>query len=130
MEWNQELLEKVCNFWVDKLHLQEWKVSIGFKRYWELPEDSSGQNVYERLHRISDISILDPQDFNLNVTSYTAYGVEEVIVHELVHIILYQWEGMLPDEKYADWEFETAINKITRILLEETSYFDSHRDEL
>ena len=79
-------LSKLSAKWQKILRLQDWEVDINFYRSRDFTNsDALEECTFNINARDAVIKILDPIDFE------TEYDIEEVVVHELLHLHFAQW---------------------------------------
>lgn len=83
-----EQLKETALYWADKLGLGGWNVYIEFERGFNMGQNA-GRVVWDLGKRLANIDILVEGDFP-DTTIYI--DMEEVIVHELCHLILGAWD--------------------------------------
>ncbi len=98
--------------WQNRLHLEDWTVSVRIVRSTELKPDTLGNLKWDSQAHTAAIKILSPLDYELSAAD-TSEDMEYTIVHELVHLQL----SVLPrDLKKKDVE-EEVVNKISDALM-------------
>ena len=104
---------KLLAFWQGKLGLGAWRIKF---EWLSKPEDNShGHNEFDALHRTSIIRINRPGKLDSEVT------VEYVLVHELLHLVLYELELVeKANKKQKEITLERVINQLTNALIERT----------
>ena len=79
-------LSKITAKWQKVLRLRDWEIDINFYRARDFSNlDALGECVFNINSKEASIKILDPIDFE------TEYDIEEVVVHELLHLHFAQW---------------------------------------
>jgi hypothetical protein len=96
---DQETLEDRVRYWQQRLRLQDWAVEIVMERAYDLGDYWGKIHVAEDKRR-ARIRIMDPID--LSPAAIAPYDMDQIIVHELLHIHLYpitKAEDSMPEEQ-------------------------------
>lgn len=103
-------LNSIVKSWQNRLDLQDWKIRAHWKPKSEMLEDDGGycmgKVLYSPEYGSADIYVLRELDRE------EGDGIEDDIVHELLHILL---EGHKAPGPY-DARFERALNVLAREL--------------
>lgn len=102
---------KTMTKWKHRLGLGAWRIKL---EWLGSPESSChGHNEFDALHRTSVIRINRPGKLDPNVT------VEYVIVHELLHLVLFELELVeKANKKQKEITLERVVNQLTNALIE------------
>lgn len=90
MKFNLEQVGQMMEWWQRQLGLQHWRIDIGLVRGYEL-EDRYGECHWTLTKNRATIRIIDPGDVPNHVD---AMDIEEVVVHELLHIVFAAWDDL------------------------------------
>lgn len=118
-EWNEEKLNEKLNYWKEVLKLENWDIEISFARMYDLGEDVYGLNTYDTSLLVSEIKILHPIDRPPceNFATDFKRDVEFTIVHELLHLVFYDWLALAREREGTDFSVERAINSLAKALI-------------
>jgi hypothetical protein len=111
---NQEHLNMLKEYWQEKLKLQAWDIKVMVCRDKELYSSKSDGEIWQDIQSVrATIKLMDPIDANPNAPF--PYDMEEVLVHELLHLIFAPFE---PKEKSLKHDFwERAIERMAHTLV-------------
>ncbi len=96
-------LKRLLRLWQKRLRLLDWSVTVALVPQEEIPGEE-GHNDWDDEDMSSRIRIVDVPD---------EVKVEAVLVHELIHLRLADWEA----ETYGDPKLERAVNLLTDSFL-------------
>ena len=99
-------LRRLCKLWQRRLRITDWTISIRWGTPEEMP-DSLGSAVYDPRQMRAEVLIRPGVD-----EGYPDGGVEQTIVHELLHLVLH---GDTEYEREVILQ-ERAINQIADAL--------------
>lgn len=111
----QEELEGLARKWQEILRLRDWEIYVALTRARDFEEEGQAGEADIRLpHRIAKIYILDPVDHS--PTYWRPLDLEEVLVHELLHLHL---EPLWPKDRDTGCHVaeEQAVNALARALI-------------
>lgn len=91
-------------WWANRLCLTHWAIDLKLVRRYHA-EDWAGLCDFDLARNIATISLVDPNDFDANGSGY---DMEQVIVHELLHLHFAAW---------SEWSAEDAGNKMTKLAV-------------
>lgn len=91
--------------------MQDWDVVIKFRRVFDMQPGTIGTVDWTLETKKAIINILEPNDFSNNDFEF---DVEEVVVHELLHLHMTDW---LKDDWLTPPEWEIAINILAQTLV-------------
>ena len=101
-------LRRLCKLWKKRLRLEDWTTTIDFGTQEQMGSDL-GQTRYDPRSAAADILIAPaPEQEN----QYLDGGVEQTIVHELLHLVIHGWI----EYRKEDLLQERAINTIADAL--------------
>jgi hypothetical protein len=107
---SEEHLAELCAEWQKRLRLQDWRIRVRYAKIGELKDGVTGSNSYLPKYKESKILIL-PRSLTPEDCKAMADPIEEVLIHELLHLHL----GMITIEKTsedASIEEEQAIESL------------------
>lgn len=112
---SEDKLQEKCFEWQKILRLQDWKVNVAISRERDFSnKDSDAEIGVNVQHKTAKIKIIDPVD--RAPESPNPQDMEKALVHELLHIHLWQLtednKGLLVDIE------EQALNMITEALIQ------------
>jgi hypothetical protein len=115
-KWTQARLERTMHYWQARLRLLDWKTSIEFVRFPDMPKDSQACIDWNLHSRTAVIWVLDPRDWAEHGSSSTGekQDIENSVCHELVHLHLAYWDTK---NKAQDVQMEQAIESLTEALV-------------
>ena len=110
----QKKLERLTRLWQKRLRLQDWKLKVLICEVGEIVDDEGITLFGHTLH--------DPSEWNAVVRIENGPEAERTLVHELLHLRLAPFTGILreikfklnPEDKAAQ---ETAINLLADSLI-------------
>jgi len=112
--FTEEQLREKCAKWQRILRLQDWNVRTSIVRERDMRTSGGNAEISVNIqHRLADLRLLDPIDFNPN--DHNPQDMEQHLVHELLHIHLWPFTEEL-NGPLADAE-EQAINMIAGALI-------------
>lgn len=109
-------LSRLTRFWQKKLRLTDWKVTVRYAKQDEF-EDGDGQGqCNDSLHaRTAEIFVLHPDEYDPAIyPNNLPQDIEDVVVHELVHLHLAPWVTKNKAERI---QMEQAVESITGALI-------------
>lgn len=116
-EYSPAWLQERCAFWQRQLRLSDWEITPTYATSHELRGDYAHSQVNGALKE-SRMRILDPNDADPPSTRTGPYDVEQILIHELLHLHLDAWGGDARDEKCLEFrEKEAAIDCMSWALL-------------
>jgi hypothetical protein len=81
---SEAALQKSCEFWQEKLRLQDWEIKCFIKRAADMMlENSQGAIDWVLQSKQANIHILNPIDYP---SETWAQDMEKTLVHELIHL--------------------------------------------
>lgn len=109
----QEELNRLCEGWQDRLKLNDWKIATGITRQKSInvPE-RCGENDICLPRAESLIRLIAPDDYP---DSPFEYDMEQVLVHELLHLKVVFFEPVNGSLAHEMWE--RVINNMATILV-------------
>lgn len=107
---DMETLEERLRYWQNRLGLRDWGIEIMFDRGYNLGEYTAKIHMKEDSRR-ARIRMLEASDYDPD--SILPYDMEQVLVHELLHIHFYPLTRDVGDN-IAE---EQAIEAISRALI-------------
>lgn len=114
--YTEEQLKAKCAEWQKILRLEDWTIFTGIYRSRDFKTENSQAEIEPfLLKRMAKIRILDPVDYE--PTCWTPQDMEISLVHELIHIHLFQLFADREDESRQIAE-EQAIEAISRGLVD------------
>lgn len=99
-------------FWLRRLNLQEWDVTIVMTRRDGLKAGTLGGIRWDKSKRTASMAVLDASDYTMP-TPEMLKDMEFTVVHELIHLEL----ASLPRSEASRRTEELAVNNLTRALL-------------
>jgi hypothetical protein len=108
---NRLNLNVLLKKWQAILRLQDWDITIKYKRHYDMDDNKAGGVSWIKRRKIARISVLDPIDIG---TGWNSEDVEATVVHELLHIqfcMIDDFSGVSADL------FEQAIEATTNSLI-------------
>jgi hypothetical protein len=99
-------LRRLCRLWQKRLRITDWTITIGWGTQAEMP-DACGTAQYDPRQMTAEVLIRPGTD-----EAYPDGGVEQTIVHELLHLVLH---GDTEYERECIMQ-ERAINQIADAL--------------
>jgi hypothetical protein len=115
---NQDQLNTALELWKIRLRLQHWHITARIKRIFDMPDGCRGRFIATWLHPSAVIDILDPNDYDPAYTE--GHDMEEVLVHELVHLhvnrVSKAYGGEMDDEK--EIVIDNAVRALSKALVE------------
>lgn len=120
---DQEQMEERVRYWQDKLSLRDWVVDIVFERGFNMGVNTAFITIVED-HRRARIKMTVPGDYN--PASLLPYDMEQVIVHELLHIHFWPLTKTLGDnmaEEQAIQAISCAMVNLDRKAEEIEDYY-------
>ena len=111
-----EELRDRCAVWQQRLRLQDWDVSVEFKRLVDLERNTrAAECEYMWILKVAKISLVDPVD-----ASHTSHWLKQVdqeksLVHELLHLHFAPFQAAKDSDAEADQEL--AIEMIAEALV-------------
>ncbi len=121
----QKQLDKLTRYWQHVLKLDDWEIRARAVSLGELPEGATGASARERRGRYMSIMVLEPADYEraaaVNDTvpkrgKEILRDIEDTIIHELVHLRLYDLVSATDEQETATVE-EYTVNRVTSALL-------------
>ena len=98
--------------WQQRLHLQDWKVTVLIVHPTELRPHTMGNIHWEKDKKTAVIRVLDASDYRAPFQA-TLNDMEFTVVHELIHLELVD----LPRSEATHSDEENAINRLATALL-------------
>jgi hypothetical protein len=106
-------LDKKLTLWKQRLGLGGWVVTLTFSKQSDLRPGTLGNIHWDPDNKTAEIRVLDsPNEERL--TAAELLGMEDTIVHELVHLEL----SALPKTDASRTDEEFAVNRLAAALLE------------
>lgn len=110
----EQKMQERCVFWQQKLRLTDWDIKVSIAPALEMTyPNAQGQVRWFADEKAANIKLVDPAD-SARQSYIRPYNIEEVLIHELIHLHLHHWEPEETAEKSAQ---EFAINAIAAALL-------------
>jgi hypothetical protein len=98
--------------WQQRLHLEDWRISIVMARRNEMRPQTRGKIRWDKSKKSAVISVLDASCYGMALPEMLA-DMEFTIVHELIHLAL----ASLPRSEASRRSEEEAVNRLTEALL-------------
>lgn len=98
--------------WQQRLHLEDWRISVLMARRSELRPQTRGKIRWDKAKKSAVISVLDTSGYRMPLPEMLA-DMEFTIVHELIHLTL----ASLPRSEASRRSEEVAVNRLTEALL-------------
>jgi len=98
--------------WRQRLHLEDWKISVVMTRRNDLKPKTRGKIRWDKDKRSAVICVMDASDYQLPFDQMLD-DMEFTIVHELIHLEL----ASLPRSEASRSSEEHAVNRIAEALL-------------
>ena len=112
---DQELLDYLLPslpIWKERLGLQHWETHLKIVRREQI-DGNVGQCIYQDRCLYATISVISPMDWTETQDQYDA---ESTMVHELIHLLVYQ---LSPDQSTHEYVImEQAITRLERALVQ------------
>ena len=116
-KWSDKKIGKFVAKWQKRLRLQDWRVTVEYKRARDLSgEGRSAEIGYILNHKHAIITLADP----LDIPADFEYNVKRSLIHELLHIHIKTFFDETADNNkmfYVEWE--QVISILTDALLED-----------
>lgn len=101
-------LSELAAFWSDILNVNNWCISVSYKRHYEMSDpDNDGETLIHYERRRARIHILAPQDRQ----DWDEDTEERILLHELLHVVLYPYAPHLR-EPFPQYIEEQIINQL------------------
>jgi len=117
---SQKVLQEICDYWQEKLNLQQWQIKIELAKPEKMKGDdhkvSNGHNAYTLDVLGSFIQIM-PEKFHKEY-EWLPVDMEQVVVHELLHLVFAPFCHHEADGSKQMRSFEEqAIQTLSRTLV-------------
>jgi hypothetical protein len=120
------MLQSLVTTWQKRLQLTEWDITAEFVPGTELPEHGLGCVYHDHNRRAAEMYVLNPVDFESvapTLIRADTLSVEHVVVHELMHVLLWSIYYDHPlfqneDQRFMD-ALESTVEHLTRVLVSE-----------
>lgn len=110
----QDLISnETLTFWQEKLRLTDWRITVEVHRFHEM-EGCVGRIQYDQHMKVALIKVMDPADEPALPNLLYPYNPEETFLHEMVHILLGDWQ---PEGEAEEANHEWAINAMAGALM-------------
>lgn len=110
-----EELEKLKKYWVEKLHLQEWRITLRLKPAHEFG-NNDGQTMISDSRAGAIITLRTPDSIT-DVDDGLPYNMEQVLVHELLHV--YTRDSEPEDNELKAWRsYHRRLDNLATLLVE------------
>jgi len=107
-------LRNRLRYWQRQLGLEVWKIEVEYVLPHEV-QNGYGSNTYDNNHRTSLVRIVDPEFCSMFQPPAPAYNAENVLVHELLHLLLIP---LVDSEGEPDTtSVEQLINLLTEVII-------------
>lgn len=108
----EKFIAEKLPFWQQRLHLEDWKVTVLSVHPTELRPHTLGNIHWDKDQRTGVIRVLNAADYRLPFQA-ALNDIEFTIVHELIHLEL----ASLPRSEASRSDEEHAINRLATALL-------------
>ena len=106
-------LKALCGEWQDRLGLAHWRIVASVVRKSDMgADDCDGCSRVCPERETAILQIIDPIDY---VDDDIPYDAEQILVHELLHVVLDAWDTATDRELT---QKEQALDRISRVMLE------------
>ena len=103
-----------ADWWASFLGISDWIIDIWVVRGFRVP-DHYAEVTWEIAKRRATVSLMDPDDLP---PGNDPYDMEQVLVHELLHVVLAVWDEGTKDEKInRDVAIEQPIERLSQSLV-------------
>ncbi|MCR5336500.1 MAG: hypothetical protein K6E42_08110 [Synergistes sp.] len=113
-----QTLEEICKEWAPRLGLGHWEISIRWadeKDIEEMGPWADAHVKYKFCVERAAIRVKKEEDCK-PIDASDSYDAEELIVHELLHLVFAHFPDGEPDELKTDL-FDTGIDRIAKALV-------------
>lgn len=100
--------------WQPRLRLGNWKVTIQYRRIFDMGPQESGNCGWTIENLTAHINLIDPADFDPGLT--LPQDTERTVVHELLHL-LFAGSKINANEEMERFILEQAITRIADLLV-------------
>ena len=107
-------LRHKLRYWQRRLGLDVWKIEVEYVLPHEV-QNAYGSNTYDNNHRTSLVRIVDPEFASMFQPPAPAYDAENVMVHELLHLLLIPLVDSEGEPDAAS--VEQIINLLTEVII-------------
>tara|TARA_R110002012_G_scaffold179980_4_gene345842 strand:- start:700 stop:1062 length:363 start_codon:yes stop_codon:yes gene_type:complete len=107
-------LKNRLRYWQRQLGLEVWKIDVAYVMPHEI-QCGYGSNTYDTNHRTAVVRILDPAYADMFQAPAPAYDAENVLVHELLHLLLIPVVDI--DGEPDNTSVEQLINLLAEVLI-------------
>jgi hypothetical protein len=109
----EKYLHQRLPFWQQRLHLQDWKVTVLSVHPTDLRPNTMGNIHWDKEKKTGVIRVLDASDYRMPYQA-ALNDMEFTVVHELIHLEL----ASLPRSEASRSDEEHAINHLASALLQ------------
>lgn len=115
----EKQLQALCQLWQKRLRLLDWSVSCEFRQYHLMPGSSDEYTIgfiqpCEHT-KTAKLVVLSPEDRWIAEHAAGEYIIEEIVVHELIHLHALTFEPEREGAAHANFEF--MINCLAKALV-------------
>jgi len=105
-------LKALCREWQDRLGLAHWRIVARLARKSDMGADNcDGCSRCCPERETAVVEVIDPIDY---VDDDIPYDAEQILVHELMHVMLDAWDTVSDRELT---QKEQALDRISRVML-------------
>jgi hypothetical protein len=108
----RRFVNEKLSVWQERLHLEDWRISIVMARGSEMKAGTRGKIRWDKSKKSAVIWVLDAADYGMSLPEMLE-DMEFTIVHELIHLSL----ASLPRSEASRRSEEEAVNRLTAALL-------------
>lgn len=108
----ERFVREKLSVWQERLHLEDWRISIVMARGSEMKAGTRGKIRWDKRKKSAVIWVLDAADYGMSLPEMLE-DMEFTIVHELIHLSL----ASLPRSEASRRSEEEAVNRLTEALL-------------